>query len=106
RLAQQIELGSGGIASGEVVELSASGSPGAAAAATGLPILLPSVAVRLAPKDTEAHELIARLCAGSPPVACREDSGGVLIDLRTVFPRQDSLLADVLAMGKAENTTG
>jgi len=43
-----------------------------------------------------ADELAVRLRAWDPPIIARVEEGRVLIDLRTVFPEQDQLIADAL----------
>ena len=43
-----------------------------------------------------AHELAARLRASDPPVVARVDEGRVVLDLRTIFPEQDEVLAKAL----------
>ncbi|MBZ5597417.1 MAG: L-seryl-tRNA(Sec) selenium transferase [Acidobacteriia bacterium] len=53
-------------------------------------------------KDLSADELAARLRASDPPIIARVDEGRVLLDLRTVFPDQDDVVA--WALGRlAEN---
>jgi L-seryl-tRNA(Ser) seleniumtransferase len=43
-----------------------------------------------------ADELAARLRSFDPPVIARVEEGRVLIDLRTVFPEQDRVIAEAL----------
>ena len=43
----------------------------------------------------------ARLRAGDPPVVARAERGRVVLDLRTVPPEQDGLVADALAAALA-----
>jgi len=43
-----------------------------------------------------AEELCTRLRASDPPVIARVEEGRVLLDLRTVFPEQDQLIAEAL----------
>jgi L-seryl-tRNA(Ser) seleniumtransferase len=48
-----------------------------------------------------ADAMAAHLRACDPPVIARVEEGRVLLDLRTVFPEQDELLARALyAIGK------
>jgi len=47
----------------------------------------------------EAGELAARLREGDPAIFCRVHAGCVLLDLRTVLPEEDDLLA--AALGRA-----
>ena len=44
-----------------------------------------------------ADEISTRLRNSDPPIIARVDEGRVLIDLRTVFPKQDRLVADALS---------
>ncbi|HEV3512566.1 MAG TPA: L-seryl-tRNA(Sec) selenium transferase [Candidatus Sulfotelmatobacter sp.] len=44
-----------------------------------------------------ADQLAARLRTSDPPIIARVEEGRVLLDLRTVFPDQDCLIAGVLA---------
>ena len=43
-----------------------------------------------------ADELAARLRASDPPIIARVEQGRVLLDLRTVFADQDSMIAAAL----------
>ncbi len=43
--------------------------------------------------DISADDLAARLRACDPPIVARVEDGRVLLDLRTVFPEQDDLIA-------------
>ncbi len=65
---------------------------GGAAPAASLPTRL--LAVHCEPLS--ADELAARLRACDPPIVARVDEGRVLLDLRTVFPEQDELVARAL----------
>ena len=65
---------------------------GGAAPAASLPTRL--LAVTCA--GLSADELAARLRACEPPVVARVEDGRLLLDLRTVFPEQDELLARAL----------
>jgi L-seryl-tRNA(Ser) seleniumtransferase len=52
--------------------------------------------VALTHADLSADELAARLRQSDPPVVARVEDGRVLLDLRTVFPDQDLLIAGAL----------
>jgi L-seryl-tRNA(Ser) seleniumtransferase len=58
---------------------------------------LPTTLIALTCYSLGANELAARLRASDPPVIARVEDGRVLLDLRTVFPAQDELLAGVLS---------
>jgi L-seryl-tRNA(Ser) seleniumtransferase len=47
-------------------------------------------------EDLSADELAARLRASEPPIIARVEEGRVLLDLRTVFPEQDSVVASAV----------
>ncbi len=55
---------------------------------------LPTVAVALLAKETSDTELSRRLRIGTPAVMGRLREGKLLLDLRTVFPEQEALLAE------------
>jgi L-seryl-tRNA(Ser) seleniumtransferase len=57
---------------------------------------LPTRLVALSCADLSADELAARLRASDPPVIARVEEGNVLLDLRTVFPEQDEVVAGAL----------
>jgi L-seryl-tRNA(Ser) seleniumtransferase len=65
---------------------------GAAPAAT-----LPTVLLAVTCEDLSADELASRLRAHQPPIVGRVEQGKVLLDLRTVFPGQDAIIADALS---------
>ena len=65
---------------------------GAAPAAT-----LPTRLLAVTCEGLSADECAARLRAGEPPIVARVEEGRVLLDLRTVFPEQDELVARALA---------
>jgi L-seryl-tRNA(Ser) seleniumtransferase len=46
--------------------------------------------------DLSADELSARLRQSDPPIIARVEEGRVLLDLRTVLPDQDALIAAAL----------
>ena len=56
----------------------------------------PSCGVALAPADGNIQGLASRLRTGSPPIVGRIESERLVLDLRTVLPRQDKLLVDAL----------
>lgn len=53
--------------------------------------------IALTPADCNATELAARLRGGNPPVFTRLHKDRVWLDLRSVFPHQDILLAQAVA---------
>jgi L-seryl-tRNA(Ser) seleniumtransferase len=65
---------------------------GAAPSAT-----LPTRLLALSSAALSADELTAKLRQANPPVVARVEDGRVLLDLRTVFPEQDQLIAAALA---------
>ena len=71
------------------------GAPGSA---------LPTRLARLTPRSDSAARLEARLRGLHPPVVARIEQDRVLLDLRTVLPEQDDLLADTLT-GLAQEST-
>jgi len=58
---------------------------------------LESVLVEVDPAPVGAAAVLARLRAGDPPVVARAERERVLVDLRTVPPEQDALVARALA---------
>ena len=58
---------------------------------------LESVLVEVDPAPAGAAAVLARLRAGDPPVVARAERERVLVDLRTVPPEQDALVARALA---------
>ncbi len=68
---------------------------------------LPSVLVDIDPRPASEVTVLARLRAASPPVIARTERGRVVVDLRTVPPDQDGLLARILrgALPAAARTT-
>jgi len=58
--------------------------------------VLPTRLIALTHADFSADELSARLRANTPPVIARVEEGRVLLDVRTVFPEQDAVLAEAL----------
>jgi len=57
---------------------------------------LPTFVVAITHKDMSADELASKLRMNTPPIVARVDEGRVLLDLRTVFPEQDAILAAAL----------
>ena len=57
---------------------------------------LESVLAEVDPAPAGAGEVLARLRAGDPPVVARVERGRVVLDLRTVPPEQDDLVAAAL----------
>jgi L-seryl-tRNA(Ser) seleniumtransferase len=62
---------------------------------------LESVLVEVDPAPAGAAAVLARLRAGDPPVVARAERGRVVLDLRTVPPEQDELVARALAAALA-----
>jgi L-seryl-tRNA(Ser) seleniumtransferase len=62
---------------------------------------LQSVLVEVDPAPAGATEVLARLRAGDPPVVARVERDRVVVDLRTVPPEQDALVARALAAALA-----
>ncbi|MGA8621235.1 MAG: L-seryl-tRNA(Sec) selenium transferase [Candidatus Sulfotelmatobacter sp.] len=58
--------------------------------------VLPTRVLALTGEGLSADELAAHLRAAEPAIIARVEEGRVLLDLRTVFPEQDALVADVL----------
>ena len=59
--------------------------------------VLPTRLLALTCEGLSADELTSRLRASEPSIIARVDEGRVLLDLRTVFPEQDSAIASALA---------
>jgi L-seryl-tRNA(Ser) seleniumtransferase len=59
--------------------------------------VLPTRLLALTCEGLSADELTSRLRTSEPPVVARVDQGRVMLDLRTVFPEQDSAIASALA---------
>jgi len=75
----------------ELIEGSSVIGGGAAPGAT-----LPTILLAITCQGLSADELAARLRAHQPPIVARVEQGKVLLDLRTVFPEQDAVIADAL----------
>ena len=58
--------------------------------------VLPTRLLALTCSDRSADELATLLRNGDPPIIARVEDGRVLLDLRTVFPDQDRLIANAL----------
>jgi L-seryl-tRNA(Ser) seleniumtransferase len=58
--------------------------------------VLPTLLLAISSKDLSADELSSRLRGSDPPLIARVEEGRVLLDLRTVFPEQDRLVADAV----------
>lgn len=58
--------------------------------------VLPTCLLALSCQELSADELAARLRASDPPIVARVEEARVLLDLRTVFPEQDALIAAAL----------
>ncbi len=54
---------------------------------------LASWGVELRPKEISVHALLERLAGAVPAITCRRSGQSALLDLRTVFPRQDLEIA-------------
>ena len=59
--------------------------------------VLPTRVMAVAHTDLSADELATRLRAGDPPIVVRVEDGCVLLDLRTVFPEEESAIAEAFA---------
>jgi L-seryl-tRNA(Ser) seleniumtransferase len=70
---------------------------GAAPSAT-----LPTRLLAVTCNNVSASELAARLRACDPPILARVEQGRVLLDLRTVFPEQDEVVAKALLQVASE----
>ncbi len=58
--------------------------------------VLPTQLLALSCSDLSAEQLAARLRASDPPIISRIEQGKVLLDLRTVFAEQDSIVKTAL----------
>ena len=58
--------------------------------------VLPTRLVALSSAGLSADELAARLRSSDPPIVARVEDGRVLLDLRTVFAEEDTLIAAAL----------
>jgi L-seryl-tRNA(Ser) seleniumtransferase len=58
--------------------------------------VLPTRLLAITREGLSADELSAKLRHSDPPIIARVEEGSVLLDLRTVFPEQDAIIADTL----------
>ena len=65
---------------------------------------LESVLVEVDPSPAGAATVLARLRSGDPPVVARVERGRVVLDLRTVPPEQDALVAGALTTALASGS--
>ena len=65
--------------------------------------VLPTRLLAISQKDLGADELAARLRASETSVVARVEEGRVLLDLRTVFPEEDRLLAHTISRIESRN---
>ena len=72
-----------------VEQAEATDLPAESTAVAGLPYEAASVAVAITPAGGSPHDLAQRLVSGPTAILARTDGDRLLIDLRTVFPRQD-----------------
>jgi len=70
-----------------------------------LPDGLPSHAISLSPADGNAEALDERLRSARFPIHARRDEGRIILDLRTVLPRQDTVLIEAITLGPPSTTT-
>ncbi|MGL4512693.1 MAG: hypothetical protein ACRCT8_06340 [Lacipirellulaceae bacterium] len=89
--AAQEPAAAGDVAAAEAIAIDAS-----EARPRGL-VRLPSWGVRLQAAKTSPETLAQRLADGSPRVLARLDGDAVVLDLRTVFPRQEGALVAAVA---------
>ncbi|MEX2587356.1 MAG: L-seryl-tRNA(Sec) selenium transferase, partial [Actinomycetota bacterium] len=58
---------------------------------------IPTAVLRIEPSAGRAQQIAARLLEHDPPVTSRIEDGAVVVDLRTVDPGEDALVAAALA---------
>jgi L-seryl-tRNA(Ser) seleniumtransferase len=58
--------------------------------------VLPTFVIAITAENLSADELQTKLRESAPPVIARVEDGRVLLDLRTVFPAQDKIVAQTL----------
>ena len=56
--------------------------------------VLPTCLLGITSENLRADELLARLRTSSPPIIARVENDRVILDLRTVFPAQDTVIAE------------
>jgi L-seryl-tRNA(Ser) seleniumtransferase len=59
--------------------------------------VLPTSLIALTHAELSAGQLCDRLRTNDPPIVARVEDGRVLLDLRTVFPPQDAIVAAAIA---------
>ena len=64
---------------------------------------IPTSLIRIVPEAGGAQELAAALLASDPPVVARIEDGALLVDLRTVAPEEDQVVARALKQALAAN---
>jgi L-seryl-tRNA(Ser) seleniumtransferase len=74
------------------------------AVAAALPEGLPSFGIALSPRGGDVQALDRRFRSARFPVLGRIEGEWIILDLRTVLPRQDRTLIDALAGTKASDT--
>jgi L-seryl-tRNA(Ser) seleniumtransferase len=67
---------------------------------------LPTWCVALEPAAGRVEEMARRLRVGQPPVVGRIQQDRLLLDLRTVYPHQDSQLLEAIADLQRSGTSG
>ena len=60
--------------------------------------VLPTRLLAVTCQDLSADEIASRLRAFDPPIITRVEEGRVLLDLRTVFPEQDTVVVEALEL--------
>jgi len=73
--------------------------------AAALPQGLPSFGIALSPVRDDVQALDKRLRSARFPVLGRIENDQIILDLRTVLPRQDTTLIDALAGTKVPDTS-
>jgi L-seryl-tRNA(Ser) seleniumtransferase len=86
---------------GIVVEIKSGESVIGGGAAPGS--TLPTALLAITPDGVSADELATHLRHHEPPTVVRVENDQILVDLRTVFPHQDSLVASALADASRPN---
>jgi L-seryl-tRNA(Ser) seleniumtransferase len=66
---------------------------------------LPTAVLAVSCEGLSADEIANRLRAGEMPIIARVEDGRVLLDLRTVFPEQDAVIAEALNGIAAQDST-
>jgi L-seryl-tRNA(Ser) seleniumtransferase len=81
---------------GEALSMKVADSRAAFGGGTSPEKLFASRALSLRHPAIPADELAARLRAGKPPIVGRVEDGAVLLDLRSIAPEEDALVAEAL----------